>query len=322
MYQGAKTGGVEPSVKAVVRTVLGDIPPHELGVCYPHEHLFGKPPPHLSEPDFLLDDPAAALQELEAFRNAGGEALVEMSTLDYHRNIQALQEASRNSGVHIISATGFNKDTFSKTIIDSLSDEEMYALFLKDVTEGVEDTGIRAGVLKASSTLHAISNSALRVFETVSAVHAETGVPISTHTQAGTMALEQVTLFMKHGVDPASIIIGHLDRKLEQDYIHEVAKTGVFLGIDQISKEKYYPDSARIKMILSLIEAGFGGQILLSGDLARRSYWPSYGNYGGPGLTYILWRFVPWLRESGVDGATIRQILVDNPARALSFVPR
>ena len=305
----------------IIRTVLGDIPVSELGVCYPHEHVFGKPPPHLSAPDFELDDPEVAISELLAFKQAGGSALVDMSTLDYNRDVVALKQVSGKTGIHIIAATGFNKDTFSKEIIDSLSDDDMYALFLKDVTEGIKDTGICAGVLKASSMLNAISDAALRVFETVAAVHGETGVPISTHTQAGTMALEQVALFQKHGINPGSIIIGHLDRKLEKEYIHEVAQTGVFLGIDQISKEKYYPDRDRIKMILSLIEAGFEDQILLSGDLARRSYWPSYGNYGGPGLTYILWRFVPWLRESGVDVHTIHKLIVANPARALSFAP-
>lgn len=309
------------SAKRIIRTVTGDIPEEDLGVCYPHEHLFGQPPSHASKPDFILDDPEAALKELEAFRRAGGRALVDMSTLDYNRDVRALKDVSMQSGIHIIAATGFNKDTFSKEIIDGLSDEAMYDLFYYDVMQGIEGTGIRAGVLKASSMLNAISESARRVFETVSAVHLQTGVPISTHTQAGTMALEQVTLFQKYGVDPRSVIIGHLDRKLEEAYLHEVASTGVFLGFDQISKEKYYSDSARIKMIHSLIDGGYEDQILLSGDLARRSYWPSYGAFGGPGLTYILWRFVPWLRESGVEDRILHKFIGSNPARALSFVP-
>jgi len=306
----------------VIRTVLGDISPDQLGICYPHEHLFGKPPAGLSEPDFELTDRNAAIAEMRMFRKAGGSAVVDMSTMDYHRDIEGLIEVAEQSGVFVISATGFNKDKFSKPHVDGMSDEEMYALFLSDVKEGIDQTNGRAGVLKASSTLNEISDSARLVFNVVGAVHAETGVPVSTHTEIGTMALEQVELLTANNVDPSSIIIGHLDRRLEKDYILEVAKTGVFLGFDQISKEKYFADRTRIEMILTLIEAGYENQILLSGDLARRSYWPSYGNYGGPGFTYILWRFIPWLREAGVNVMTINKLLVQNPSRALSFVPR
>ena len=307
--------------KKIVRTVCGDIPASELGACYPHEHVFGAPPPHLAEIDFMLNDPGAALLELTRFREAGGRALVDMSTLDYNRDAAGLKEVSRQTRVHIVSATGFNKDKFSKKIVDELSDTALHDLLYNDVTRGFEGSDIRAGVLKASSTLNAISDTARRVFDAVASVHLETGAPISTHTEAGTMAMEQVELFLAKRIQPASIVIGHLDRKLDMEYILDIAQTGVFLGIDQISKEKYYPDRERIDVILALIEAGHGQQILLSGDLARRSYWPGYGNFGGPGLTYILWRFIPWLREAGVDAATLHQLIVDNPGRALSFVP-
>jgi phosphotriesterase-related protein len=58
---------------------------------------------------------------------------------------------------------------------------------------------------------------------------------------------------------------------------------------------------------------------MLSGDMARRSSWPSYGTGGGPGLTYILWRFAPWLRESGMAEAAIQQMLVGTPARVFQL---
>ena len=114
------------------------------------------------------------------------------------------------------------------------------------------------------------------------------------------MALEQVTLLTSLGVEPGHIIIGHIDRRLEWDFVRGLADTGVYMGFDQISKEKYYPDRLRVEFIQRLVERGHGGQILLSGDLARRSYWPAYGTGGGPGFTYILWRIAPWLREVGV----------------------
>lgn len=300
-----------------IRTVRGDIPASELGICYPHEHLFGAPPAHLAEKDFILNSRTAALEEVQNFEHAGGRALVDMSTLDYNRDVRSLLAVSEVTGVHIIATTGFNKDRFSKAMIDTLADEQLDTLLLNDASIGIEGTDIRAGVLKAASTLNEISPTAQRVFESVARVHQQTGLPISTHTEAGTMALEQVTLLTRQAVSPEHIIIGHLDRKLEWPYVLDVAQTGVYLGFDQISKEKYYPDQSRIDMISKLIEHGFGRQVLLSGDLARRSYWTSHG--GSPGFTYILERFIPELKKAGVSDHHIETLLIHNPARALSF---
>jgi len=114
-------------------------------------------------------------------------------------------------------------------------------------------------------------------------------------------------------------VIGHLDRKLEWDYLHAVAQTGIFMSFDQLSKEKYYPDALRIEMIKKLIEGGYGDQIMLSADLARLSYLPSYGFGYGPGYTYILWRFVPWMIEEGISHEDIDKILIKNPAAAFAW---
>ena len=96
----------------IIRTVLGDILPEEFGICYPHEHLLGRPPQAYSKPDLVLDNEAAAAVELAWFRAAGGSALVEMSTPDYGRNPEGLQRLSQVSGVHIVAATGLNKEKF------------------------------------------------------------------------------------------------------------------------------------------------------------------------------------------------------------------
>jgi phosphotriesterase-related protein len=133
------------------------------------------------------------------------------------------------------------------------------------------------------------------------------------------MGLEQIQLLVSEGVKPEHIIIGHVDRKLEWDYHVAMWQTGVTLSYDQISKEKYAPDSQRVEFILRAVKEGFGHRIVLGGDLARKSYWPSYGTGGGPGLTYILWRFIPWLRSEGLSEEVIQDLLVHNPARVLTI---
>ena len=160
-----------------------------------------------------------------------------------------------------------------------------------------------------------------KVFRAAARAQRTTGAVITTHTEAGTMALEQVALLRSEGVDASRIVIGHLDRNMDLAYHRELLATGVTINYDQIGKEKYYPDSLRVQFLLELVEAGFGKQIMLSMDHARKSYWPSYGDWGGPGLSYILWRFVPWLHESGLNAAAIDDMLIHTPARMLQILP-
>ena len=95
-----------------------------------------------------------------------------------------------------------------------------------------------------------------------------------------------------------------------------IADTGAYLGYDCPGKVKYGPDEMRISVLKRMIEAGLGDRILLGNDLGRPSYWRSYG--GGPGLDYVLTRFVPRLRDEGVSDGAIRDLLVDNPRRFLT----
>lgn len=304
---------------AVVRTVRGDIRPEDLGITYLHEHLIGGPLSETADPDLVLDNEAAAAREMLLFVGAGGRSLVEMTTRDYNRNPRALRRIAEATETHIIAATGFIKGSFCDPFVEGKSIETLTEAMIRDVVKGIDDTGIRAGVIKAGSSKNQITSNEEKVFRAAARAHHATGAPISTHTEAGTMALEQIALLRAEGVEPQHILIGHMDRLLDWDYHQAVAKTGVTLGYDQFSKEKYYPDSVRIDFIVRMVKAGYRDQLALSGDLARKTYLTSYG--GGPGFTFILWRIIPWLVESGLTKADIDAIFVQTPARLLAFQP-
>jgi phosphotriesterase-related protein len=191
---------------------------------------------------------------------------------------------------------------------------------IRDLAEGMDGTPIRAGLIKASSSKDAFTPSEQKVFQAAIRAHRETGATISTHTEGGTLALDQVRTLTAGGVPPQRILIGHVDRKLEWDYIQAIADTGVYMGFDQISKEKYFPDAQRIVYLRRLVETGHSSQLLLAGDLARKGYWPSYGFGKGPGLTYILWRFVPWMLEEGISREAVDAMLIANPARLFAWL--
>jgi 5-phospho-D-xylono-1,4-lactonase len=302
---------------AIIRTVRGDISPDLLGVTYLHEHLIGYSHKPDTDPDLRLDSEAAAARELTLFRLAGGQSLVEMSPCDYNRSPLALRRLSEATDVHVISVTGFIKGSSADPFVEGKSVNELADAMIRDVQEGIDGTGIRAGLIKAGSSLNKITPNEEKMFRAAACAQRETGAMISTHTEAGTMALEQVELLRSEGVPPERILIGHMDRRLEWDYHVEVAKTGVTLGYDQFSKEKYFPDSLRVDFIARMIKAGYGAQIAVSGDLARRSDLTSYG--GGPGYTFILWRILPWLRKQGLTGDDIHTLMVETPRRLLAF---
>ncbi len=304
-----------------IQTVLGEISPEELGVTYCHDHLYFMPPePFASQDtDLRLDSVEAAVNELESFKRAGGNALVEMTTPEMGRDPQKLKTISQAAGVHVIAATGYNKGKFCEAFIQNKSVDDLVQEELRDLTVGMAGTDIRAGLVKAASGMNAISPAEQKLFEAAAIVHQETGAPVSTHTEKGTMALEQIAILTTGGVAPAHIIIGHSDLNMDWTYFQEVADTGVMIGFDQIAKEKYAPDAVRIDFIRRLIDAGYGKQLMLSMDLARRSNWPSFGFGYGPGLTFGLWRFVPWMLQSGISREAVEDMLVHNPARAFAW---
>jgi 5-phospho-D-xylono-1,4-lactonase len=302
---------------AIIRTVRGDISPDALGVTYMHEHLIGYTLKPEGDPDLRLDSEAAAAHELTFFQMAGGQALLEMSPADYNRDPLALRRLSETTGIHVICVTGFIKGASADPLVEDKSVNQIADVMIRDICEGIDDTDIRAGVIKAGSSLNKITPNEEKIFHAAALAHRETGAMISTHTEAGTMALEQVELLRSAGVSPERILIGHTDRNLDWDYHVAIAKTGVTLGYDQISKEKYFPDSLRVDFIVRMTQAGYGKQIILSGDLARRSDLTGYG--GGPGYTFILWRILPWLRKEGLTNDDIHTLMVETPKRLLAF---
>ncbi len=311
----------------IIRTVTGDIEPQTLGFTYMHEHLIGAGTRPDADPDLTLDDESAAAAELRTFYTAGGRGLVEMTPKDHTRNPQALRRLSEASGVQIIGVTGFIKAASMQPFVEGRTVMQLADEMIRDVTEGIDHTGIgstsiRAGVIKAGSSRNQIRPIEENVLRAAAIAHRETGAPISTHTEAGTMALEQITLLRSEGVPPERMLIGHLDRNLDWDYHLAVANTGAHFGYDQFSKAKYYPDALRVDFVARMVQAGFRHQLALSGDLARRSNFPAYGAEGGAGYTHIISRVVPMLLDAGLNQADIDAIFIDNPARLLAFEPR
>jgi 5-phospho-D-xylono-1,4-lactonase len=299
-----------------IMTSLGPIAPDELGFALHHEHIIARPLA-AGDPDLVLDDPEAGLAELELFHAAGGCALVDMSTADYGRNVETISEIAVHSPVHIIVVTGHHKDLFAAPHVGDESINQIAARNIRELTDGIDCTNVRAGVIKAGASLNEITDVEERVLRAAARAHLATGAPISTHTERGTMALEQIAIFQEEGVDPSRVILGHMDHRLDEEYLRALLETGAWVSFDQISKTQYGSDKDRAAMVKTLVDAGYADQLLLSGDLARKSKLRAYG--GEPGLTYLLDHFPLILMDAGVDASTVRRLFVDNPAQALTI---
>jgi predicted metal-dependent phosphotriesterase family hydrolase len=304
-----------------VRTVSGDVSPEELGRVYCHEHLLTRPGPHVARPgdDLRLDDEQRALEELRRFAVAGGGALVEVTTPEFGRDAAGLARLAEASGVTVVCTTGHVSEEYWRGVLqlERTAEAALVDEFVAELVDGIDETGVRAGVIKAGTSLGGATPTERKVLRAAASAQRLTGAPITTHTTAGTAALEQVQLLEAAGASLEHVCIGHLDRRLVWDEHLELARTGVFLGYDCVSKEQYASDERRAEFIVRLGAEGFGDRVCLSGDLARRSYLTSWG--GAPGYAYILEQFLPLLLKFGLSEPQARALVVDNPARLLTW---
>lgn len=312
------------------RTVLGDVDVTQLGVTNAHEHLaIGGGLITVQHPDYRLNDQEKAIREIHDFADAGGSTIVDCTPCGIGREPNTLINISRSTGVHVIAASGVHKESY---YLDShwrfrYSVEEIAELWQAEVEVGMElsayegpivnRSAARAGIVKVGSDYQNIASATRKAFEAAAMVHIKTGVPILTHSELGTMMLEQVELLHSFGVEPKHVIISHGDRNPDWFVHRDVAQTGAFIEYDCPGRVKYFPESTIVELMRKMFELSLGDHILLGGDNARRSYWKSYG--GGPGVAYLLRSFLPRLKREGFTEAQVDQLVTTNAAAAFGF---
>jgi len=312
-----------------VRTVLGDITPADLGVTYAHEHLVidGGRPVEMS-PDFLLTDLDRLTNELRAGAAAGLRSAIDMMPADCGRNPTLLAELSRRTGIHVVGATGLHHEKFYGRTHWSLraSESELADLFVADVEVGIDErdyggpivrrTGIRAGIVKIAGSEGGPSERDRPIFRAAAATHARTGVPIQTHCEAGTGAIEQVRVLADSAVQPARIALSHVDKVVDRGYHREVFATGASAVYDQAFRWGE-GDNGTLRLLEWAIEDGHADRVMLGMDAARQGYYAAFG--GSPGLPFLLREFSAAMDERGIDATLRRRFFVDNPARVFEF---
>ncbi|UWW96150.1 phosphotriesterase [Streptomyces murinus] len=296
----------------VIRTVLGDIRPQELGVCDAHDHLFLR---SRQLPGKELDDIAAARAELEAFRAAGGAAVVQWTPHGMGRRAADLATLSRATGVHLVCATGLHQAPHVAPELLVGLRGRLAEVFVTELTEGIGTTGVRAGLIKVAGGFHTLDAHARWTMAAAAEAHHATGAPIAVHLELGTGALDVLDLLCGElGVPGDRVVLGHLNRFPDPVTQRQAAATGCWLAFDGPSRAHHATDWQMPAGARALAEAGFGDRLLLGGDTVTAG---ARSVDGGPGLPYLLRRLRPRLAaELGTE--LVDRILTEHPGKAFS----
>ena len=298
-----------------VTTVLGPIDPAELGLTLPHEHIFIDLVREYRG-NGLLNDPTLAADELARFIAAGGRTVVDCTTTGLGRDPVALREISRATGLNIVMGCGFYRDPYLPPELDTMSVDAVADLIVRDIEEGADGTGVRAGVIgEIGADRRHISALEERSFRAAARAHRRTGLTITTHAARWPVGIPQLDLLAEEGVDPRRVVVGHADMVPDPDYHLALARRGAFVQFDTVQGESDYDTETRLAWIRNLAEHGFLDRLLLSQDICLRT---DLAAMGGPGYAYVATEFTDHLLGAGFSPEDVDRLLVNNPRRALT----
>ncbi len=301
----------------MIQTVLGPLAPEQMGVTMCHEHLAVNLSTVREDADSVFSDSALIRNEVELAKKEGVATFIEVSCNDMGRDAAALVRLSRACGVNIVCATGFYLDVYHPDWVRSGSVEEIQAVFEKELKEGIGDTGVKAGVIgEIAGEADHLTQSEQKVFTAAARAGASCGCAVTTHCQMGRMGIEQSALLQKNGMNPAKIVLGHMDLANDMGYYRQVLSQGVNIGFDTCGKTAYLEDAVRADNLCRLLDEGYAAQIMLSQDVSRKSYLTAAGKYG---YLAVMRKMVPLLRTRGVPQQLLDQMLIQNPARIFNM---
>ncbi|HAL49415.1 MAG TPA: phosphotriesterase-related protein [Dehalococcoidia bacterium] len=314
---------------ATINSILGELDTSELGFTLTHEHIWQSAAgvnatyPEFFDREAIVERAVALLREA---RDEGVRTAVDVTTMDLGRDIVLTKDVAERSGVNIIAATGFWTDI--PRIFWGADPDEVAALFVREIEDGIEGTGIKAGIIKVASNdsvEDGLTPAAEVVLRAASRASRQTGVRITTHTQAPVRTGDlQVAVFESEGVDLSTVCIGHSNGTTDLDYLTGLAAKGVWLGLD-IYPGGPAPQSLdweqRTEVAKQLIDAGYADQIMLSHDWCVIKPWGSreaqeqVQRRNPDGYLFITRRVLPRLIESGCTQEMLDRIMTDNPRR-------
>jgi phosphotriesterase-related protein len=323
-----------------VQSVLGPIALADLGRTLMHEHLLVGYPGW--EADTVRPGPSRAemvkvcVDRVEELKAGGIDSMLDPCPSDLGRDVELIAEVADRTGFQIVCATGLYKEAEGGTAYWKFRSnfgpqvDAMAELFIRELTDGIADTGIRAGIIKVGTGHGAISDYERVVLDAAAKASVATGAPITTHTDQGSLGDEQQEILIAGGVPAHRIVIGHSCGTDDHDYHMKIAGRGSYLGFDRFGLDLLQPDDLRVAALVKVVEAGAAAQVVVSHDTVwcwRGQPLPDPAAIAAAAPNWHPLHFVrnisPRLRAAGVGQEQIDMMMVDNPRRFFAGeVPR
>jgi len=315
---------IDPSWIGKVMTVEGLIPSEDLGITLPHEHLrvqeWDQQSPRFQH---LL------YEELLQYPLAGGRTVVEVSPIGMPRDFVFLRRLGRQTGVQVVVCTGFYKAGWHPSWLKDASVEAITEIMIGQIVDGVEDTGIHAGVLKVAVS-HPISSEEQRVLAAIGRAQQATGAGVQVHLDVFMPPndyRQTIDIIEREGGDLRRVSLCHFVARPDWlEFWQEITARGCFIEFELWGHERWplledmmHTDpEVQYSSIKGLLNHGLLNHILLSHDICNMHQWTVNGGYG---YAHLLRTVVPKLRGYGVTEADIQTLIVENPRRLLAFNP-
>ncbi|MGV3517809.1 phosphotriesterase family protein [Luteitalea sp.] len=305
--------------EGTVATVTGDVAVRDLGMVLMHEHVMVDfiGAEQVSRSRYNADEVVrVALPHLREVKELGCGTLVEATPAFLGRNVALLQRLARESGLHIISNTGYYGAAGDKHLPAHAFKESAAQLAQRWINEqrrGIDGTDILPGFMKIGVDPGGLSDVDRKLVEAAAIAHKATGLPIASHTGDGVAAHQELDLLDAQGVAADAFIWVHAQNEGDDAQLKRAAERGAWVEFDGIG-----PDSVdrHVQLVKMMADAGHLGRVLVSHDAG----WYHVGEDGGGTFRpfdTVFRRFVPAIREA-LNEAAVTQLLVANPARALA----
>ena len=310
-----------------INTVTGTITPEQLGTTLMHEHLligWGGWELDCAAPRFDRKTQLKnCIERLKEVKDLGLQTFVDPCPMDIGRDVTFMAEVASATNVNIVCATGLYKEDLGNTAyFRQRSVEDITDVYVSEIEKGIGSTGIRAGIIKCATGKGQVTKYEEMCLRAAARAHRKTGVPITTHTEEGTMGREQLDIFASEGVELGRVIIGHSCGASDLRYHTDMLDRGCILGFDRFGLDFVHPDKLRLAALIGLAGVGYESQLVLSHDsvacfLGRGMDLPPELAKGIENWTptHVFKNIVPALKRAGVSEAKVKAMLVENPRR-------
>ncbi len=304
-----------------INTLHGELDTSELGRTLIHEHI-GIRSPGISEnwPE-LWDEAgcvASAEEKLNALQQRGVGTVVDLSTADLGRDMGYLQKVAQVTSINVVVCTGIY--WLRSMYWRGRPAEQLTRVFVKDITEGVAGTDVKANIIKLASDdqgggVDSYNEKCLRAG---ARAHRATGVPIATHNGPPELGAKQQDVFEDEGCDLSRIVIGHVGDTADTDYLKSLMDRGSYVGLDRFGLDGILPFDDRVNTVVKLAAEGYAERMLLAHDASCCLDW--IPDIDAVRVAQPNWHFnhipddvVPALLERGVTQTQVDQMLIGNP---------